>query len=256
MFMPSIDVGYECEKYNDEEANRIHNKDEKHNETSLLNNEIMCKDVVMNKSSSLVIAFLPPGNNHDNASTFKLNVFDKNTKLYSGHRLHFVNDNDFSNKTWDIERSTGYAINYEPKCKVPNLNATLSLEINDVVQEFKNHSDKNSGGLGTYTFLSREIENASIGCNIVLDKTKHSAFNNFYELLYSTSLSIFDETTKQYKEVQNIQELVSNKKYKCILNIKGNNSRTEKPQFIKETEFIINLIYENSNNSSKLNKSR
>uniref|UniRef100_A0A0N5BUG7 MATH domain-containing protein n=1 Tax=Strongyloides papillosus TaxID=174720 RepID=A0A0N5BUG7_STREA len=120
----------------------------------------MCNDVVMNKPSSQVIAFLPQGNNHDNASTFKLNLFDKNTKLYSGHRLHFVNDRDFSNKTWDIERSIGYAINYEPKCKVPNLNATLSLVINDVVQECDTKIDQKFGRKETYTFASTETINA------------------------------------------------------------------------------------------------
>uniref|UniRef100_A0A0K0G2G1 6-cysteine protein n=1 Tax=Strongyloides venezuelensis TaxID=75913 RepID=A0A0K0G2G1_STRVS len=193
MFRPSIDIGYECEKYNEEEDNRIYNKDGKPNEISFSNNDIMCRSVDMNKS------------------------------------LHLVNYKDFSNKTWDIERSIGYAINYESRCKVPKLNATLSLRINDVVQEFKNKAGTNSGGMDTYTFLSREIKNTSIGCHRVLDKINHSTFNNFYELLYSTSLSMLDEATQQYRKI-------------------------EKPHFIKETEFIINLIYENSNNSSKSNK--
>uniref|UniRef100_A0A0N5BJN4 Tyrosine-protein phosphatase domain-containing protein n=1 Tax=Strongyloides papillosus TaxID=174720 RepID=A0A0N5BJN4_STREA len=252
-FMPSIDVGYQCDVYNDEEANRIHNKDEKVSEISLSNNELMCEDVILHNPSTKAIAFLPPGNNHDNVERFEISRFDINTKLYFGHRLHYLNDKDFSNKTWDIERSIGYAINYEPRCKVPNLDAKLRLRINGIVQESKNKTDNNSGGMETFTFLSKEMKNASIGCQIVLDKMEHSAFNNFYELLYSTSLSIFDETTKQYKEVQNIQELVSNGKYRCILNIKGSNYEIEKPRHISESEFIINLINENTDNSSDSN---
>uniref|UniRef100_A0A0N5B510 Peptidase S72 domain-containing protein n=1 Tax=Strongyloides papillosus TaxID=174720 RepID=A0A0N5B510_STREA len=243
-FLPSIDVGYQCDDYNEDEANRIHNRNEKLDMISLFNDELMCKDVFVNELPTPVIAFLPPGYNYDSNNTFKLDLFDTNTKLYSGHGLHYVNEKDFFNKILDIERCIGYAINYEPKCTVPHLKATLRLKINGIVQEFQNKIDNNFGKIDSYVVNRREIKDAQISCHAVLEETKHPALNDFYEYRFSTLLSMLDETTKHYIEVNNTHSLVSNRKYRCTL--KDVNSKSEKPTFITETEFIIDLTEEYS----------
>uniref|UniRef100_A0A0N5CGB4 EGF-like domain-containing protein n=1 Tax=Strongyloides papillosus TaxID=174720 RepID=A0A0N5CGB4_STREA len=248
-FMPSINVGYQCDEYNKEETSRTHNKNEK--ETYMVSpssDKLMCNHVNISDSSSLVIGVLPPGNNYGNVSAFKVNVINNKTNLYYGHRLHCLNIDDVYVHYELAENFLGYAINYEAKCKIPTLNATLSLKINGTVQEFENKTENNSGGMKIYAFDRRKIKDVPVGCHPVPDDMKHPALNDFYGLLYSTSLLMFDEASEKHIEVNNIQNLVSDRKYKCTLIIKGSNSKVEKLSYIKETEFIINLVGENSNN--------
>uniref|UniRef100_A0A0N5C523 Cadherin domain-containing protein n=1 Tax=Strongyloides papillosus TaxID=174720 RepID=A0A0N5C523_STREA len=85
-------------------------------------------------------------------------------------------------------------------------------------------------------------------CHIVLDGFEDAAFNDFYGPLYLTSLLMFDEKNEKYIKVDSVQNLVSNRMYKCALIINANNSKFEKPDYIKETEFSINIIYEKDYN--------
>uniref|UniRef100_A0A0N5B379 6-cysteine protein n=1 Tax=Strongyloides papillosus TaxID=174720 RepID=A0A0N5B379_STREA len=251
MFMPRIDVGYQCDEYNEEETKRIHNKYV--NESFMIplsSGGLTCNDVDIYGSSSFVIGVLPPGNNYHNVSDFKVNVVNNRTNLYFGHRLHSLNVSEVYEHYEEAELYLGYAIHYEAKCKIPSLNATLRLNINGTIQEFKNKTEDNLGGMNIYTFDRRKIKDAPIGCHAVPDEIKHPALNDYYKLLYSTSLLMFDEAAQKYIKVDDSQKLVSNSKYKCILNMKSNNSEIDKPNFIKETEFSINLTYENSNNAT------
>uniref|UniRef100_A0A0K0EW82 6-cysteine protein n=1 Tax=Strongyloides venezuelensis TaxID=75913 RepID=A0A0K0EW82_STRVS len=249
-FLPSIDVGYQCEDYNNEEANRIYNKDKKNSVASLSGNELICKDTMLYESKLVVIAFLPPGNQYYNIHEYSIEKLVNQTKIYVGHRLHILNYDDFIKRRWGIENSFGYVLNYEAKCSVPTISANLRLKINGTVQGFENKIDEKFGREDIYTFHSREINNSSIGCHIVLDGFEHPAFKDFYGHIYSTSLMMFDETIKKYIKVDGVQNLVSNRKYKCGLIIKGRNSKIQKPDYIKETEFIINIIYEKTHESN------
>uniref|UniRef100_A0A0N5C1M8 Uncharacterized protein n=1 Tax=Strongyloides papillosus TaxID=174720 RepID=A0A0N5C1M8_STREA len=248
--MPNINVGYQCDEYNNEEANLVYNKAEKTSEAYLSNNELKCNSHTIYKAYPHVIAFLPPGNNYDDVNNFKLRRLEKNTNLYAGHRFHYLGDQYIDKKVLDFENYIGYVLNLEGKCEVPNLNATLRLKINNTVQGSDNKIDKKFERKEIYTFFSRELKNSSIGCHIVLDEMRYRTFTDFYGLRYSTSLLMFDETTQKYIEVRDIGKLVSNRVYKCALITKGNNSKIEKPGYIKETDFIINIIYEKNNKST------
>uniref|UniRef100_A0A0K0F1I4 Uncharacterized protein n=1 Tax=Strongyloides venezuelensis TaxID=75913 RepID=A0A0K0F1I4_STRVS len=177
--------------------------------------------------------------------TCTLFKFSKNTNLYADDRLNCLNVFDFYNvKQWEYENYVGYAINYEPKCIVPHLNAKLRFKINDTVQGIDNKIDVKFGRKDIYTFHRREIKNSSIGRHTVVGGFEHPTFSDFYELLHSASFSMFDKTIGKHIEVKNDQQLVSNKIYKCILmNV---NSKNKKPNYIKETKFIIELTGENS----------
>uniref|UniRef100_A0A0N5BK25 Peptidase S72 domain-containing protein n=1 Tax=Strongyloides papillosus TaxID=174720 RepID=A0A0N5BK25_STREA len=259
MFMPRIDVGYQCDEYNEEETKRIHNKYV--NESFMIplsSGGLTCNDVDIYGSSSFVIGVLPPGNNYDNVSDFKVNVVNNRTNLYFGHRLHSLNVSEVYEHYEEAELYLGYAIHYEAKCKIPSLSATLRLKINGTIQEFENKTEDNLGGMNIYTFDRRKIKDAPIGCHAVPDEIKHPALNDYYELLYSTSLLMFDEAAQKYIKVDDSQKLVSSSKYKCILNMKSNNSEIDKPNYIKETEFTINLTGEDlkkTADSKKFNKS-
>uniref|UniRef100_A0A0K0EV24 Uncharacterized protein n=1 Tax=Strongyloides venezuelensis TaxID=75913 RepID=A0A0K0EV24_STRVS len=86
MFMPQIDVGYQCDDYNKEETKRIHNKNESESYMiPLSSGEFKCNDVDIYNPSSFVIGVLPPGNNYNNVSDFKVNVVNNETNLYSGY---------------------------------------------------------------------------------------------------------------------------------------------------------------------------
>uniref|UniRef100_A0A0N5B2R7 Peptidase S72 domain-containing protein n=1 Tax=Strongyloides papillosus TaxID=174720 RepID=A0A0N5B2R7_STREA len=254
MFMPSIDVGYECTESNDKRKISIENDDDfyerlideegkKTNLYSLSIGELMCGSDTRDKNilepSSLAIAFLPPGNIYNNVNAFKISRFTINTKLYSGHRLHCVDKELISQMKSKFISSFGHELDYEARCKVPPLNATLRLKINGIVRKFENKTEDNFGKKNIYTFDKREMRDASIGCHAVPDEMEHPAFSDFYELLYPTSLLMFDETTGKFIEVNNIENLVSNRTYKCI--IKDVNSKNKKQNYIRETEFIINL---------------
>uniref|UniRef100_A0A0K0EWM8 EGF-like domain-containing protein n=1 Tax=Strongyloides venezuelensis TaxID=75913 RepID=A0A0K0EWM8_STRVS len=244
MFMPSINVGYQCDDYNNEEANLVHNEAEKTSEAYLSDNELKCKNYTVYSSYPNTIVFLPPGNKYDNVDVFKLRRLEKNTTLYAGNRLHYLNFKDFQTNIWDIEGYMGYVLNYEAKCKVPNIKATLRLKINDTIQRFENKIHQKFGRRDTYTFSSREIKKSSIGCQIVLDEMKYRTFTNFYGLRYSTSLLMFDETTKKYIEVRDIEKLVSVPKISTInLGSTGSNG----PNDLTNTKILT--ISNGSNNS-------
>uniref|UniRef100_A0A0N5BCI9 EGF-like domain-containing protein n=1 Tax=Strongyloides papillosus TaxID=174720 RepID=A0A0N5BCI9_STREA len=244
MFMPSIDVGYQCDDYNNEKANFIHNHKEKTSVASLSGNKLICKDTMLYESKLGVIAFLPPGNQYHKIDEFSIEKLVNQTNLYAGHRLHILNTQDFFDLGSNIESSFGYIMNYEAKCSVPTISATLRLKIDDNVQGFDSKIDQKFGRKDIYTLFSGEIKKASIGCHIVLDEMKYRTFKDFYGLRYSTSLTMFDETTEKYITVDGVKNLVSNRIYKCILITKGNNSKIKKPDYIKETEFIIVLTGE------------
>uniref|UniRef100_A0A0N5B8U7 EGF-like domain-containing protein n=1 Tax=Strongyloides papillosus TaxID=174720 RepID=A0A0N5B8U7_STREA len=259
MFMPQIDVGYQCDVYNEMETSRIHNNYVTESfMIPLSSGELTCNGVDISNSSSFVIGVLPPGNNYNNVSDFKVNVVNNRTNLYSGHRLHSLNVSEVYEHYEEAELYLGYAIHYEAKCKIPSLNATLRLQIDGTVQEFDNKKEKNIGGMNIYKFDRRKIKDAPVGCHAVLDEIKHSALNDYYKLLYSTSLLMFDEAAQKYIKVDDIQKLVSNGKYKCILNMKSNTSEIDKPNYIKETEFTIDLTGEDLKKTAdykKFNKS-
>uniref|UniRef100_A0A0N5C1D2 6-cysteine protein n=1 Tax=Strongyloides papillosus TaxID=174720 RepID=A0A0N5C1D2_STREA len=185
IYMPSIDVGYECSKNNDKKNISIHNVLKKEtNMSSLSSGQLMCDKTVINEPTSLVIDFLPPGNNYNDVNAFKIGRFTINTKLYSGHKLHCVNEEKISQMESEFISSFGHELNYVAKCKVPPLNATLRLKVNGIVQEFKNKTEDNFGKKNIYTFDKREMRDASIGCHAVPDEMEHPAFSDFYELLY------------------------------------------------------------------------
>uniref|UniRef100_A0A0N5B2R8 6-cysteine protein n=1 Tax=Strongyloides papillosus TaxID=174720 RepID=A0A0N5B2R8_STREA len=241
MFMPSIDVGYECYEYNQERAPYLINGHiEEINMVTSSSGELTCYGAIIDRPSSPVIAFLPPENN--NINTFKISRFTRNTKLYPGYKLHYVKINDFSPNYLKSDNHLGKSFNYEAKCIIPPLNATLRLKINGFIQEFENKVDGNFGKIDIYTFDRKEIEDTLIGCHAVPDEMKHPAFSDFYALLHPTSLLMFDETTRKHIEVISTKQLVPNKKYKCIL--KYGNSKNKKPNYIKETEFVINFTGE------------
>uniref|UniRef100_A0A0N5C2J2 Uncharacterized protein n=1 Tax=Strongyloides papillosus TaxID=174720 RepID=A0A0N5C2J2_STREA len=246
--MPLIDVGYQCDEYNDDPINHFVNKDSKPYFLSIKNTELMCQDHIIYQSSPAGIALLTRGNNYNDVNEFRIRHLTKDTNLYAGDRLHILDS--VKNQFAYMEDFTGYVVNYEAKCKLPNIKATLRLKVNGTVQKFKNNLDKKFGKIDTYVVDRREIKDIPIGCHAVPDEMKQPAFNNFYELLYSTSLLMFNETTQHYIEVNNTQSLISKTKYKCILNIKSRNSKIEKPDYIKETDFVINVIYEKTNKST------
>uniref|UniRef100_A0A0K0F1I8 6-cysteine protein n=1 Tax=Strongyloides venezuelensis TaxID=75913 RepID=A0A0K0F1I8_STRVS len=243
MFLPPIDVGYQCYKYYQQKPISIRNGHEKEiYMVTQSNGELTCNNAFMDKPSSPVIAFLPPENNFNNANSFKISRFIRNMKFYHGHRLHYINLEHYDYDSIERRDTLGYSNNYEAKCITPTLNATLRLQINGIIREFDNKVDSSFGKIDIYSFDRKEIKDALIGCHAVPDEMKHPAFSDFYALYYSTSLLMFDETSEKAIEVKSSQQLVSNKKYKCIL--KDGNSKNKKPSYIKETVFIINFTGE------------
>uniref|UniRef100_A0A0N5BQK1 Uncharacterized protein n=1 Tax=Strongyloides papillosus TaxID=174720 RepID=A0A0N5BQK1_STREA len=242
LYMPPVDVGYKCDKRILKDVGK--NNSTYHRANIDSNYQITYEGKNLLKSTYATYLALSPEKNYKSNIT-EVNFYNYKSKFYSGQRLIYGIYKEYHKNEDNFGKSTrGYTYTYHAKYLLPEIYATLRLKINGVIQKFLNKIDENFGKIDVYTFDRREIKDAPMGCHAVPDKITYPAFNDFYERRYSTLLLIFDETAQQYKKVHNIQGLVSNKKYKCILIIKGSNSKTKKPNFIKETEFVINFIDE------------
>uniref|UniRef100_A0A0K0F494 6-cysteine protein n=1 Tax=Strongyloides venezuelensis TaxID=75913 RepID=A0A0K0F494_STRVS len=243
LFMPPIDVGYGCTKLNSKNDNYTNNLEEK--EVNLIvtfGYKFICnkKNILDSKYATYGI-LKPDDNNKLNSSIFTL--FDKNIKFYSKQRIIMIPLDELNITNFNItDDLMGYTLTYEPKCTVPNLKATLHLKINDIVQNFEIKTKENSEEVKKYIIDKRKIKNAPVRCQVVPDGLKNPAFDNFYDYYYSTSLVMFDETKNRYKKVSDLQSLVSNAKYKCILNTNNGIPKYGELNFIKESKFTIILI--------------
>uniref|UniRef100_A0A0N5C4H1 EGF-like domain-containing protein n=1 Tax=Strongyloides papillosus TaxID=174720 RepID=A0A0N5C4H1_STREA len=242
-YMSSIDVGYECNDYNKEEANRIHNKDEKKTDMLVISNDIlMCNGHNIFKSSSIIISVLPPENNFNKAGIFKVSKVNQTTNLYPEQELQLIDVNDIIKTHSGATEYLGYVVNYEPKCRVPYLNVKLYLKISDTIQKFENKANDNFGKIDTYVVDRKGINSVPVGCHVVFDEKKHPAFNHFYENCCQPSLLMFNGKTKKFIEITDIQSFQPNNMYKCALKVKNANSKSGQQKYIHETDFTINLI--------------
>uniref|UniRef100_A0A0K0EWD5 Uncharacterized protein n=1 Tax=Strongyloides venezuelensis TaxID=75913 RepID=A0A0K0EWD5_STRVS len=137
-FIPSIDVGYQCDEYYDNSINHFVNK---HGESYFLyikNTELMCQNHIIYQSPPAGIALLTRGNNYNDVNEFRIRHLIKDTNLYAGDKLHILDSEKRVKRCWyHMEDCLVYIVNYEAKCKLPNIKATLRLKINDTVQKFR-----------------------------------------------------------------------------------------------------------------------
>uniref|UniRef100_A0A0N5B6V0 6-cysteine protein n=1 Tax=Strongyloides papillosus TaxID=174720 RepID=A0A0N5B6V0_STREA len=245
-YMPSINVGYECNDYNKEESNRIHNKDEKKTDMLVISNDVlMCSGHSIFKSSSRIVSVLPPENNYIKAGTFKVSIVNQTTNLYPEQKLQLIDVNDITETYPKAGTYLGFVVNYEPKCNVPYLNVKLFLKISDSIQKFENKADDIFGKIDTYIVDRRKMNNAHVGCHVVFEGKKHPAFNDFYENFCQPSLLMLDGKTGKFIEITDIQSFQPNNKYICALRVKNANSKNGKQRYIHKTEFTITLIDSN-----------
>uniref|UniRef100_A0A0N5BZJ9 6-cysteine protein n=1 Tax=Strongyloides papillosus TaxID=174720 RepID=A0A0N5BZJ9_STREA len=243
LFMPPIDVGYDCTKLNSKNDNYTNNAGEKEiNLAVTFDYKFSCNKKNILDSKYVTYGILTPEDNYKSNSLITT-FFDKNFKLYSKQRIIMIHLDELNitnfNNTEDL---MGHTFTYEPKCIVPDLETTLHLKINETVQNFEIKTEKNSKEVKNYIIDKREMKNVPVRCHVVPDKIKNPAFDNFYEYHYSTSLLMFDQTTSRYKKVGDLQSLISNAKYKCILNTNYGIPKHGQLNYIKESEFTIILI--------------
>uniref|UniRef100_A0A0N5CGB5 Ig-like domain-containing protein n=1 Tax=Strongyloides papillosus TaxID=174720 RepID=A0A0N5CGB5_STREA len=253
--MPSLDVGYICCKDDvtqvdeDKHWNRLNKTTE--NLVKYFNYELYVKEHgSLLKSSIIAHLVLSPENNYNPMSTI-VSTYNSKSKFYSGQKVYYEHLNEYDKcEDFDQEYLKGYAVPNLPWLPIPDITATLRLKVNGIVLNFKNIIDNKFGRMDIYIVDISDMDNGQVGCHAVPDQMKHPSFEDFYEKRYKTYLLMFDENTNDYIKVNNITSLESNFRYICTLNLEPTNSVKVKSEYIKETEFIIQLISSTSNNSN------
>uniref|UniRef100_A0A0N5BG49 6-cysteine protein n=1 Tax=Strongyloides papillosus TaxID=174720 RepID=A0A0N5BG49_STREA len=245
LFLPKIDVGYVWGSKEKKELQHIRNPF-----TFTFKNEVLTIDSnnslshhqfgYLLNSSLIVYHVLSPENNYI-ANTTIVGRYKNDSKLFSGQKVFVLPLDEYKRLNNVVEHwKTGYSFRLHPQFLVPNIETTLRLKVNGVVQKFK--TAINSESMDTYTVDLKGMNNGPIGCHAVPDNMNHSMFEDFYEKRYQTDLFIVDEKTNKSIKVNNTKSLVSNSIYKCVLNEETSNRTELKANDIKETKFIIHLI--------------
>uniref|UniRef100_A0A0N5C016 Uncharacterized protein n=1 Tax=Strongyloides papillosus TaxID=174720 RepID=A0A0N5C016_STREA len=243
MFLPLIDVGYDCDKYSEGVGTSDDGRISRQYLIIKSDNKIMCLSGDILDSSDLIVSVLLSDYNYESNS----NVFDifNKSKIYSGQRFH-VRRMVFFNSEIIVDDSigekSGYLHRFDTYWTVPNINATLRLKIDGIVQKHKNKIEDNFESIDTYLIDKRKIDNGLVGCHAVPDDVKLPLFEDFYEKRYQTHLLMLNEKTNEYTKVYDINSLVSNKKYKCILNVNSSISDIGILNYILESEFTIQFV--------------
>uniref|UniRef100_A0A0N5CGB3 6-cysteine protein n=1 Tax=Strongyloides papillosus TaxID=174720 RepID=A0A0N5CGB3_STREA len=254
--MPHIDVGYDCYKYTDPEGSKIFNQGQVLKDMVVKpGHKIMCDEEDLFHDAYATVSVLPPERNYLEHDAFKVNIVNKKSNLYPDQRLQLVNFANIQKNYPDAGRFLGYVINYEPKCKVPRVEVRLRLEINDIIQTSKKMYNKNLGEIDTYVVDKTDMNNSRIGCHVDLDKKRHPNLDDFYENQCRTWLYMYNQQNTGYQSISNISLLQSNRKYKCVLEVKDRFPINRKSSIIYETEFSIHLIDSRFNKSSSKNSS-
>uniref|UniRef100_A0A0N5BZV8 Uncharacterized protein n=1 Tax=Strongyloides papillosus TaxID=174720 RepID=A0A0N5BZV8_STREA len=258
-FMPSIDVGYSWGLTVKE--NLLHSKSsftfnfEYQDLTINSENNLAYNELGSLLHPSLVVYYvMPPSDNGFGFYSTVIGRYKNDSKLYFGQGIFVLFLNEY--KTLDKEVRdmaaklrtdnhivTGYSFNIRPQFLVPNIETTLRLTVNGVVQKFK--TAKNSESMDTYTVDVRGMENGQVGCHAVPDNITHPGFKDFYEKSYPTYLYIFDENKDEPIPVNDTKSLVSNSTYVCFPDLKDRDDENFlklAKKYIKIKKFKIHLI--------------
>uniref|UniRef100_A0A0N5BE28 Glycoprotein n=1 Tax=Strongyloides papillosus TaxID=174720 RepID=A0A0N5BE28_STREA len=262
-FLPKIDVGYECDDYNNWRANKIINDNEKEIDmTFMSDNKLICNGVDIYSSDPKVVAIFESGNIYNpDGDSYRGNLVHGKMNLYPGQKLHAIDReyiyNEIQNNRVDIY--LGFAFMYQAKCKVPYLNATLRLKIDGKVQTVNKHMVQNIHELDNYVFERTGKKNIPVGCDVVLEKEKHPSLTDFYKKCCNPSLVIPNDENK-FIQVFGIMYLEPNRKYVCTMsNGDSVNNGYWRPKQITDTKFNVKLIdkihedLSDSNNSTDSN---
>uniref|UniRef100_A0A0N5B484 DarT domain-containing protein n=1 Tax=Strongyloides papillosus TaxID=174720 RepID=A0A0N5B484_STREA len=244
MFLPPIDVGYDCDKYSEGVGTSDDGRISGRYLEIKSDSKIMCLRYNLLNSSRLIFSVFLSEYNYESNSNI-IDIFNNKSKIYSGQRFHFK-PMDFFNSEIIVDHSigeeSGYLHECDSHCTVPNINATLRLKINGIVQKHKNKIEDNFESIDTYLIDKRKIDNGLVGCHAVPDDIKLPLFEDFYEKRYQTHLLMLNEKTNEYIKVYDINSLVSNKKYKCILNVNSSIADIGILNYITESEFTIQFV--------------
>uniref|UniRef100_A0A0N5C017 Ig-like domain-containing protein n=1 Tax=Strongyloides papillosus TaxID=174720 RepID=A0A0N5C017_STREA len=248
-YVPPIDVGYACCFADNETVLTYLGHDQFHFNNMNLNidsyNGLLHNELgnLLNSSFISLLILLPE--NNFNSTSAVIGRYNNDSKLYSGQTVFVLPLKWYEESNYKVSAfPSGYPFHYNSQFLVPNIETTLRLKANDKVQRFK--TTNSSEGTDIYTIDLREMNNGHVGCHAVPDNITHPGFKDFYEKRYKTNLLMFDEKTDKYLEVYDIKSLVSNSKYKCVINVDTITSDNKKPKFIKETNFTISFSNESS----------
>uniref|UniRef100_A0A0N5C2S3 EGF-like domain-containing protein n=1 Tax=Strongyloides papillosus TaxID=174720 RepID=A0A0N5C2S3_STREA len=193
--------------------------------------------------------------NNINSTSVEIGKYNSDSKLYSGQTV-FVLPLEWYNTSNDVvdDLNRKYPFRYDSQFLIPNIETTLRLKVNGVVQKFK--TAKNSESMDTYTVDLGGINNGLVGCHAVPDNITHPGFKDFYEKRYRTELFVIDKNTNMSIKVNDTNSFVENSTYKCALYNGTTNYKNLTEKYIKETEFKIYIIKSNNlDGSNDLNGS-
>uniref|UniRef100_A0A0N5BMU0 Sporozoite surface protein 3 n=1 Tax=Strongyloides papillosus TaxID=174720 RepID=A0A0N5BMU0_STREA len=257
--MPPIDVGYVWGSKQKEELS---------NENNILFYQIDSTDLRIDsengllnhygqsllKKSIAIYQVLSPDNNY-NSNTTIVGRYKNDSKLYSGQKVLVLHLQDYDKLNENVKNAkTGHYFRFIPQYRVSNIETTLRLKVNGVIQKIE--TTNNSDVMDTYTVDLGGIKNGPVGCNAVPDNKNLSILEDFYEKRYRFDLLYLDTKTSRYIKINDTKSLVSNSIYKCGLNKETTNLTELGENNIKETQFILRLIGSmNSDESTPSEKS-